>query len=72
MERHQRRVRRSMIPVEAATDIDSWLPASGVLTITQEGVPTDNGDGSETVTLRLTPPVENDRAWFVRLSVSAD
>jgi len=34
-----------------------------------QGAPTDNGDGSETVTVRLTPPAGNDASWFVRLRV---
>ncbi|MGI9242408.1 MAG: PKD domain-containing protein [Verrucomicrobiales bacterium] len=58
--------------VEASDGIDSWQAASELLTIAQEGAPTDNGDGSESVKVRLTPPLENDRSWFVRLSVTAE
>ena len=58
--------------VEASSGIDSWQAASDLLGIAQEGEPIDNGDGSESVTVRLTPPLENDRSWFVRLSVTAE
>jgi len=56
--------------VEASNDVATWGAAADVLSLTQEGPPTDNGDGSETVTLRLIPPVGNDSVWFVRLSVT--
>lgn len=58
--------------VEATDDVEVWQPASDVLTMLEEGTPTDNGDGSETVTVRLIPPANNDRRWLVRLSVAAE
>ena len=58
--------------VEATDDPNSWDPASSVLTLQAEGDPVDNGDGSETVTVRLTPPAGNDTRWFARLHVSQD
>jgi len=37
-----------------------------------EGVPIDNGDGTETVTLRMTLPNATDARWFLRLQIEAD
>ena len=58
--------------VEASDDPNDWQPASAELAMQVVGSPVDNGDGSETVTVRLIPPAENDRRWFVRLSVALD
>ncbi len=43
--------------VEASTDSRFLAAAAEILMHQQEGAPTDNGDGSETVTVRLIPPV---------------
>lgn len=58
--------------VQAAEILGSWAPASSALAMQVEGVPSDNGDGTETVTLRLTPPNPTDTRWFVRLRVVED
>ena len=42
------------------------------LAMQQHGPPVDNGDGSETVTLRLSPPFDNNSRWFVRLRVAME
>ena len=55
--------------VEASTDESAWSGAASVLTLDVVGSPTDNGDGSETVTVRLTPPPSGDLRWFARLKV---
>ena len=55
--------------VEASTVLTAWQPASGIVTLQPEGLPIDNGDGSETVTLRLTPPANSGNQWFARLRV---
>lgn len=34
------------------------------------GSPVDNGDGTETVTVRLTTPISADRRQFIRLRVT--
>ena len=57
--------------VQATDDPTGWQAATTVLTMQQEGSAIDNGDGSETVTVRLIPPPVNDKSWFVRLSVSS-
>lgn len=58
--------------VQASSELGSWAPASSVLTMQAEGIPVDNGDGTETVTLRLTPPSPADVRWFVRLRVGEE
>ncbi|MGC6567170.1 MAG: PKD domain-containing protein [Akkermansiaceae bacterium] len=55
--------------VEASTSLTGWQPAANVVTVTQEGPATDNGDGSETITLRLSPPANSGDQWFARLRV---
>jgi hypothetical protein len=58
--------------VQATEILGSWGAASSALAMQVEGVPSDNGDGTETVTLRLTPPNPADTRWFVRLRVVED
>lgn len=55
--------------VEASTTLTGWQPAHDLMTMTPEGSPVDNGDGSETVILRLTPPANSGNQWFARLRV---
>jgi len=55
--------------VEVSTALTSWQPASSVVTLQAEGLPIDNHDGSETVTLRLTPPANSGNQWFTRLRI---
>ena len=47
----------------------TWQAAASALTMQAEGAPGDNGDGSETVTVRSIPSSNNDPALFVRLRV---
>ena len=56
--------------LEASSTLGGWQPASGQIPMQQEGLPVDNGDGTETVTLRLTPTT--DPSWFFRLKVTLD
>jgi hypothetical protein len=56
--------------VEACTNLGVWQPAAALLALQPEGTPLDNGDGSETVTVRLVPPLGSDTRWFARLSVA--
>ena len=58
--------------VEATDDPITWQAATSALTLQEEGPAVDNGDGSETVTVRLIPPPGNDTRWFVRLKVTAN
>ena len=58
--------------VQATETLDNWSAASTVLTMQTEGSPIDNGDGTETVTLRLTPPAPIGTKWFIRLKVEED
>lgn len=58
--------------VEATTVLGNWQPANSILSLSQESTAFDNGDGTETVTVRLIPPANNTARWFARLSVSAD
>ena len=56
--------------LEASNSMTDWQPASDQITVEQDGLPVDNGDGSETVTLRLTPTPET--SWYFRLRVTVD
>jgi hypothetical protein len=58
--------------VQATTVLASWASASSILAMQVEGVPIDNGDGTETVTLRMTLPNAADDRWFLRLQIEAD
>jgi hypothetical protein len=58
--------------VQATTVFASWASASSILAMQVEGVPIDNGDGTETVTLRMTLPDAADDRWFLRLQIEAD
>ena len=55
--------------VEVSEDLSAWTAASTTLAMQVEGAPVDNGDGSETVTVRVSPPAGSDSQWFVRLRV---
>ncbi|YCM42921.1 PKD domain-containing protein [Verrucomicrobiaceae bacterium 227] len=58
--------------VEVSSDLSNWQPASQVVTMQAEGLPLDYGDGSETVTLRLTPPPNSGNHWFARLKIALE
>ena len=58
--------------VEASEGLGSWSPAAAAMMMQPAGVPSDNGDGTETVQVRLTPPTGDDIRWFVRLQISED
>ena len=58
--------------VQATTVLASWASASSILAMQVEGVPIDNGDGTETVILRMTLPNAADDRWFLRLQIEAD
>ncbi|MCP5532466.1 MAG: lamin tail domain-containing protein [Akkermansiaceae bacterium] len=53
--------------VETSTVLDGWQSGGGV--VEETGVPMDNGDGTETVTYRVVPTVDEDDARFIRLRV---
>ena len=56
--------------VEATDTLGSWSTASSRLNVQLEGLPVDQGDGTELVRLRLTLPPGNNKQWFVRLRVT--
>jgi len=58
--------------VQATDDLSLWESASASLGMQQEGVAIDNGDGTETVSVRLTPPAPAGVNWYVRLQVEED
>ncbi|MDB4257799.1 PKD domain-containing protein [bacterium] len=58
--------------VQAGQSLDSWNPAATALTLQQEGTAIDNSDGTETITLRLTPPAPSTADWFIRLRIEAE
>lgn len=58
--------------VQASENLTAWSSAASALAMQVEGTPTDNGDGTESVTVRLTPPVSSDAKWFVRLRVAQE
>jgi uncharacterized repeat protein (TIGR01451 family) len=53
--------------VQVSDDLTNW--ESGRFFVQQVGTPFDNGDGTETVTMRATAPVSGGRT-FIRLKVS--
>ena len=57
---------------EVATDLATWGTASASVTVDEVGTPTDNGDGTETVTLRLHTGavLPGSGRWFVRVTVT--
>lgn len=58
--------------LETSTDLDLWKRASEVLTMTAEGLPVDQGDGYELVTLRLDPPTASETQRVYRLKVTQE
>ena len=58
--------------VQATQTLDGWAAASTMLMMQPDGIATDNGDGTETVTLRLTLPTPMGANWFVRLKVEEE
>ena len=53
---------------KTATDLDTWQ--SGPATVEQIGVPVPNGDGTETVRVRVIAPVSQDPTRFIRLRIT--
>jgi len=58
--------------VQASDNLTAWSSAAVSLAMQVEGAPVDNGDGTESVTVRLTPPSATDAHWFVRLRVEQE
>lgn len=58
--------------VQASNALTGWAPASSLLTMQAVGPPSDNGDGTETISLRLTPPLVTGSQWFVRLQIAEE
>jgi hypothetical protein len=56
--------------VEATNNLGAWAPAATAMTMQVVGSPVDNGDGTESVQLKLTPPPGLEDRWFVRLQIS--
>lgn len=54
--------------VETATDLDTWQSGPG--TVQPVGVPVPNGDGTETVQVRVIDPVSADPTRFIRLRIT--
>ena len=54
--------------LQSSVDLSSWLPVADFVSV--ETV--DNGDGSETITLRLAESISSDDRRFLRLQVTAD
>ena len=54
--------------VETATDLEEWL--GGAAVVEQVGSPAPNGDGTETVMVRVITPASADPARFIRLRVT--
>lgn len=53
--------------VETATDLDTWQSGAGV--VEPHGTPAPNGDGTETVQVRVISPASQDSARFIRLRI---
>jgi len=53
--------------VEVSSDLVNW--STGAALMSQLGLPIDNGDSSETVTVRVNPPASSGKKQFVRLKV---
>lgn len=58
--------------VQASDTFGRWSTASSVLNVQLDAPPVDQGDGTELVRLRLTPPPGNTSQWFVRLRVTSE
>lgn len=58
--------------VQVTDSLGPWNPASSAMTIQMEGPPVDQGNGTELVSLRLTPPPGDHPHWFVRLKVTGE
>ena len=58
--------------VQASENLTAWSSGASSMAMQVEGTPTDNGDGTELVTVRLTPPVSSNARWFVRLRVAQE
>ena len=58
--------------VEASDNLIAWNDATVSLAMQVEGTPVDNNDGTESVTVRLTPLLAPDSRWFVRLRVEQE
>jgi hypothetical protein len=54
--------------VETATDLETWQ--SGPAAVEPFGIPVPNGDGTETVQVRVIAPVSADPARFIRLRIT--
>ena len=66
---YRRRIGASEVSytVETAIDLDDWQSGPGM--VEQVGFPTSNGDGTETVTVRVIAPVSDDPTRFIRLQI---
>jgi len=58
--------------VQASDGLGGWSSAASALTMKPESAPTDNGDGTETIVLRFSPPLETDMRWFMRLQIQQE
>ena len=58
--------------VQASNNLTPWSSAAASLAMQVEGAPVDNGDGTESVMVRLTPPSTSNSDWFVRLRVEEE
>ena len=54
--------------VETAADLDDWQGGPGF--VEQIGIPVPNGDGTETVQVRVIDPVSADPTRFIRLRIT--
>ena len=50
--------------VEVGSDLDGWLSGPAYAEAYEVN---DNGDGTETVTMRVLDPIGNEPRWFARL-----
>ena len=58
--------------VQVSNNLIHWTSASASLAMQVEGAPVDNGDGIESVMVRLTPPSNSNSDWFVRLRIEQE
>ena len=58
--------------VQASNNLNPWTSAATSLAMQVEGAPVDNGDGTESVMIRLTPPSTSNSDWFVRLRIEQE
>ena len=58
--------------VQVSNNLSPWASAAASLAMQVEGAPVDNGDGTESVIVRLTPPSFSNSDWFVRLRVEEE